>query len=150
MGRETPCESCPMERSVKSGKVESVQLTASDGRDYELISAPICNEGGTIDKVIEIVFDITERKSAEKELKAERDFIDVALNAQADTFFVFEISTGKAIRWNETFNKVSGYSNEEISSMKAPDSYYGKDDLAKAAVFIEEIIKGNKLIYNFF
>ena len=39
-------------------------------------------------------------------LREEKEFIDMALNAQIDTFFVFDPSTGKAIRWNEAFKKI--------------------------------------------
>ncbi|MFX1501729.1 MAG: PAS domain S-box protein, partial [Promethearchaeota archaeon] len=47
--------------------------------------------------------------------------------------------TGKAIRWNKAFNEVSGYTDEEISSMKAPDSYYSKEDLKRAAEATKEV-----------
>ena len=81
----------------------------------------------------------TERKRAEEALKAEKEFTEAALNSQTDTFFVFEPSTGKALRWNKAFNRVSGYSDEEIRSMKAPDSYYNEEDLKKAALATEKV-----------
>jgi len=83
--------------------------------------------------------EITERKRAEEALKAEKEFTERALDAQTDTFFVFEPSTGKAVRWNKAFNKISGYSDEEIRSMKAPDSYYNEEDLKRAAAAAEKI-----------
>jgi PAS domain S-box-containing protein len=85
--------------------------------------------------------EITERKWAEEALKAEKEFTERALNAQTDTFFVFEPSTGRAVRWNKTFNQTSGYSDEEIRSMKAPDSYYGEEDLKKAAAAAGKILR---------
>ncbi|MHC4528518.1 MAG: PAS domain S-box protein [Planctomycetota bacterium] len=91
--------------------------------------------------ILGIVTDITERKKVEEELKTETEFTEMALNAQTDTLFVFEPSTGKAIRWNQAFNRVSGYSDEEIRSMKAPDSYYSEQDLAKAAAATRKILK---------
>jgi len=77
--------------------------------------------------------DVTERKKAEEDLLREKKFTETALDAQRDTFFVFDPYTGKAIRWNKAFREVSGYSNEEISSMKAPESYYNEEDLKRAA-----------------
>ncbi|MCK5803730.1 MAG: PAS domain S-box protein, partial [Lentisphaeria bacterium] len=85
--------------------------------------------------------DITERKRTEQALTAEKEFTEAALNAQTDTFFVFEPSTGRAVRWNETFSRVSGYSDQEIRSMKAPGSYYSEEDLSKAAAVVEQVIK---------
>ena len=64
-----PCEFCPMEEALKYNKVEHTELNAADGRSYELISAPYPNSDGTIDKVAEVVIDITERKGIEQKLR---------------------------------------------------------------------------------
>ena len=87
-----------------------------------------------------IIRDISERKKVEKQLQNEKEFTDRILNAQNDTVFVFDYTTGKALRWNKIFNKYSGYSDEEILSLKAPDSYFGTEDLDKAELAIQEII----------
>lgn len=80
-------------------------------------------------------------------LKIERRFTQDAIDAQKDTFFVFDPSTGKALRWNKTFEEISGYSAQEIAELKAPDSYYSKEDLTKAALFIEKVyIEGEGII----
>ncbi|MFX0007619.1 MAG: MASE3 domain-containing protein [Promethearchaeota archaeon] len=80
-------------------------------------------------------------------LKESEKFTTAALNAQMDTFFVFDPVTGKAIRWNKAFNELSGYSDTEILSMKAPDSYYSQEDLIKAEKAIRNIIEtGNTLV----
>jgi PAS domain S-box-containing protein len=82
-----------------------------------------------------------ERKRAEEELRKEKAFTEAALDAQLDTFFVFEPLTGKAIRWNDRFRRISGYSDEEISSLKAPESYHNEEDLKKARPILEKISK---------
>jgi PAS domain S-box-containing protein len=87
-----------------------------------------------------IARDITDRKQAEEDLRSEKIFTDIALNSQLDTFFLFNPDTGEAIRWNQAFNDITGYTDEEISSQKAPDTYYSPEDLKKAAVFIEEVL----------
>jgi PAS domain S-box-containing protein len=84
---------------------------------------------------------VAERKTAEEALKAEKEFTDTALNAQTDTFFVFDPLTGKALRWNTAFSEVSGYTDEEIASMKAPDSYYCEEDLKKAAAATRKVFE---------
>ena len=87
------------------------------------------------------LINITKKKEEEDAFLRERKFTDTALNAQRDTFFVFEPSTGKAIRWNNAFKEISGYSDEEIRKIKAPDSYYDDHDLKLAASAIEKMIK---------
>lgn len=68
MGQEKPCEFCPMIKAVKNNKMEMVELTGVDGKNYELISAPLTNPDGSVDRAIEIVRDITERKKAERRI----------------------------------------------------------------------------------
>jgi len=94
---------------------------------------PQYDENGEIRGIIGFSTDITERKKAEANLKREKLFTEEALNTQRDTFFVFDPSSGKAIRWNKAFREISGYSDEEILAMKAPDSYYDEKDLQHAA-----------------
>lgn len=81
----------------------------------------------------------SERKKIEEELLNEKKFTETALNALRDTFFVFNPSTSKAIRWNKAFSVISGYSNEEIANMKAPESYYSEKDLEKTVRAIKKI-----------
>jgi PAS domain S-box-containing protein len=68
MGLDIPCDPCPMAVAIKSGKVERAEMTGSDGRNYEIFSAPLPSPDGSIDKAIEVVLDITERKRMEDEL----------------------------------------------------------------------------------
>jgi len=41
--------------------------------------------------------------------------------------------TSHAIRWNKAFRDLTGYTDEEIRNLKAPESYYDKYDLEKAS-----------------
>lgn len=77
-------------------------------------------------------------------LKTELKFIESIFDTQSDTIFVFNPLNGKAIRWNKSFENISGYSGEEISKMKAPDSYYSIEDIAKAYDYFPEILKQGK------
>ena len=77
--------------------------------------------------------DITERIKSENALNMEKKFVEDIFNSTGDTIFVFEPETGKAYRWNQVFNEVSGYTDEEISSMKAPDSYFSEEDIKEAS-----------------
>ncbi|MBF0547406.1 MAG: AAA family ATPase [Candidatus Riflebacteria bacterium] len=83
-----------------------------------------------------------EKSRYSEELLKEKLFTETALNAQTDTFFVFEPSTQKAVRWNKAFRDISGYSDEEIKLMKAPDNYYNEKDLKSASVALEKIKAG--------
>jgi PAS domain S-box-containing protein len=83
--------------------------------------------------------DVTERKLADKALKAEKAFIENALNTLEDVFFVLDLE-GRLLRWNMTMNVVSGYSDTEIASMKATD-LFRKDDIARVSEAIGRAVK---------
>ncbi len=85
--------------------------------------------------------DITERKKSEIALNLEKKFADDILNSSTDTVFVFNPESGRAVRWNNVFKQVSGYSDEEIASMKAPDSYYNEEDLKRASEATKKVLK---------
>jgi len=94
--------------------------------------------------MISSVWDVTARNLALENLKNEKEFTDTALNSQHDTFFLFEPSTGKAIRWNQAFRNISGYSDHEISELKAPESYYSPEDLDKTEALINDVLDKGK------
>ncbi|MBE9529448.1 MAG: PAS domain S-box protein, partial [Proteobacteria bacterium] len=129
-------------RVIDSGKVleEEETLPLSDGlHTYLSVKFPLLDAEGELYATCGISTDITERKKVEEALRIEKDFIDSAINTQSDTLFVFDTATGKALRWNRAFSEVSGYSDEEIGAMKAPDSYYSDEDLQKAASYLESL-----------
>jgi PAS domain S-box-containing protein len=80
----------------------------------------------------------------EAELLAEQNLTKDSIEAISDTFFLFNPATGKALRWNRIFSDVSGYNDDEISNLKAPESYYSQSDLAKAAESIGNVAKFGK------
>ena len=104
-------------------------------KDLEIDSVMIRWDGKPA--ALGFIDDITERRQAEEALVKERKFSEIALDSQVDTFFVFEPITGRAVRWNKSFRDITGYTDEEIASLKAPDAYYSPEDVEKAASCIE-------------
>ncbi len=129
----------------KTGQVRDEELliiTKTGEKRTVLLSADMVRKmDGTISHSVSVQRDITERKIAEEELRMEKEFTDNAINAQIDTFFVFNPNTGEAVRWNANFREVAGYSDEEIERMKAPDSYYDKKDLHRSAEAVANVMK---------
>ena len=89
---------------------------------------PLVNRLG---KAINHIATIERLKQAEKSLRHEQEFTEAALNAQTDTFFVFDPSNGRPVRWNRTFSTVTGYSDEEIANMKAPDDWCKEEEMPR-------------------
>ena len=77
------------------------------------------------------VLQALKNKKLADQLKSERIFIERMINALVDTVFVFDPNTGKALRWNKAFTEISGFTDEEITTKKAPDEWYNEKDLLK-------------------
>jgi two-component system, cell cycle sensor histidine kinase and response regulator CckA len=143
----------PEYREILVGKWNlAIARAAKDNGEIKPIEANIVCKDGSIryvevsgailpDRILAVFNDLTERKRAEEELRNEKEFTETALNSQQDTFFLFEPDTGKAIRWNRAFNNVTGYSDEEISAMAAPESYYSPEDLQRASILTKKVLK---------
>ncbi len=69
MALEEPCSFCPMVKALKNKRLEKAEMRSVDGRDYEILSAPLTDPDGVVDKAIEVVLDITDRKQIEKALQ---------------------------------------------------------------------------------
>lgn len=69
----------------------------------------------------------------------ETQFLNAVFDSMRDTVFVFDPSTGQAIRWNRAFREASGYTDEEIAARRAPDSWYSEEDLHRAVKATREV-----------
>jgi diguanylate cyclase (GGDEF)-like protein/PAS domain S-box-containing protein len=100
------------------------------------------DKAGQAIRMAGVTLDITERKRTEEALRLEQEFVNNALDNQQDTFFLFDFTSGKALRWNRAFREISGYSDEEIAALPAPVSYYSAEDLARENDVIQRIMQG--------
>jgi two-component sensor histidine kinase len=71
MGQKEPCDFCPMQKAIAASHAQRAEVLGVDGRYYELLAAPLPDPDGTVDKAIEVVKDITDRKRAEEGLHRE-------------------------------------------------------------------------------
>jgi len=85
MDIDKPCNTCNIKNAVREKRVFETELQGRDKRYYKILSAPLFNPDGTIDKVIEVVIDITERKRAEEELINSREKLKETLNGAINT-----------------------------------------------------------------
>lgn len=133
--RENSCPFCLAPEVWATNEPRRIEVKYK-GAHYEGIWIPLSDE-----LYVHYIFDISERELAKESLQKEKEFIDTALDSQIDTFFVFDPVSGKAIRWNKAFRKISGYSDEEIASLKVPDTYFSNEDLNKTISFVKKVLK---------
>lgn len=67
-----------------------------------------------------------ERKKSRQDLLREKTFTDNAIDSLPGMFYLID-RNGCFMRWNENFERVSGYDSDEISKMKVLDFFQGDD-----------------------
>ncbi len=71
-GRNEACENCPAVRTLRSGDIEKNEFVRAVGEDekryYRITTAPIRNENGDIDFVLELIQDVTEEKTLQAQV----------------------------------------------------------------------------------
>jgi PAS domain S-box-containing protein len=91
-----------------------------DGTEFwnRLTLTPIYDDSGELVRYLGTQEDITERKERERDLRAERRFIEQALNTLNDLFYVLDMD-GTLRRWNDRVPKITGYTGGELADMDA-------------------------------
>ncbi len=134
-GREMPCDTdehlCPMKEVIGSKAPVSVEHIHYDAHGhkvpFEIIAAPIFDEKGEVVQIIESSRDITMRKQAENDLLSEKQLSEEYINSLPGLFYVF--NEQQFVRWNKEWNRITGYSDEELGSRYGTDFFEGEDRL---------------------
>jgi PAS domain S-box-containing protein len=138
-GGPFPDEDLPFSRVMKDGKaVYDVEhaIVYPDGRRIILSinATPMYDVQGELDGMIASITDITDRKQSEAIIKRERDFSNVLIDSLPGVFYLYDEEL-RFLRWNKNFEKVSGYTGEEIAKMSPLDFFGGAErDLIAARI----------------
>ena len=84
--------------------------------------APVRDEQGTVTHYVGIQEDVSALIAAQDALRAERDFIQAALDAIPSLFYVID-QDGHIVDFNTRFAIVTGYSGEEIKHLSFLDCF---------------------------
>ena len=125
MSRETPCESCPMQKAIATGTAQTVELTAADGREYELTSTPFQDIDGET-KAIEIARDISERKRAEDALQESEERYRTLYEDNPSMYFTVD-TAGTVLSVNRFGAEELGYTADELVGRSVLKIFYEPD-----------------------
>lgn len=110
---QTPCPNCPGMKAMTTGQSEEIDIEGvrEDGSRFPLRVRvfPVRKSDGTLSGFIEVLEDITERKLAEEE----RVRLATAVEQAAESIIITQ-KDGTIQYVNPAFERISGYSREEI------------------------------------
>jgi PAS domain S-box-containing protein len=112
--RQAPCPWCLAPRVWATGTQQSCE-PEYQGIRWEAHWAPVSD-----DLYLHYAFDITERKQAEKALRASEERHRTILQTAMDSFWLVD-TQGCLLEVNETYCRMSGYSARELLAMRVPD-----------------------------
>ncbi|MFC7116617.1 PAS domain S-box protein [Natronoarchaeum sp. GCM10025703] len=117
------------------------RLQQDDGNErlLDITITPVV-ENGEVTKLRGSGNDITDRKERERELAAERRFIEQALDTLDDLFYVLD-TDGSLRRWNNQVPETTGYADSELADMQAIE-LFPKDDRPTIADAIQTAVSG--------
>lgn len=97
----------------------------------ESFMVPHHNSKGEIIGVIGVSIDITERRQAELELERTQKFSEAVLASVPGMLYVYN-SEGQLVFWNASHKALTGFSDEELKSMRLYDWYPDDPESMKA------------------
>ncbi|WP_029899009.1 ATP-binding protein [Desulfohalovibrio reitneri] len=117
-GESAPCDDCPVEMVFRTGEaVSGIEMEMGD-RVMEVSVSPILDRQGNVDRVVEHLRDVTERRQAEEKLvESERRYRTLFEHSQ-DGIAIYQRKSGrhgfKLVDCNQTFVDLSGRSKEDL------------------------------------
>jgi PAS domain S-box-containing protein len=146
MGRERPCDSCPIE-SYFSGKMKNgVQFGVNIGdTEFDVVTAPFLNQDGSL-SIIEVFRDITERKRGEEILRQSEDRYRSLVDNAAEGISVVQDDVIKFA--NRKLAEITGYSVDEMNFMPT-EKFIHPEDLDGVRRYHVQRMKGGKVPSNF-
>jgi PAS domain S-box-containing protein len=128
--KEWPCaeerESCPVLEVFSTGKPAKVvheHRTKRGRRFYAEINAyPLKNNRGEVNRVLEVVSDITERYELEKKLRETGDFLNNIVKSSGDAIIATDLE-GRITFWSQGAEDMFGFTADEIMGRSIYDLY---------------------------
>lgn len=130
-------------RNKKTFLAEEFRFRTADGSYRSLYDRAyiLYNEKNRAYRMLGAMQDVTVQKRIQQQVLLERDLSDSIINSLPGVFYLFN-AEGKFFRWNNNFEKVSGYSKNEIENLH-PLELFDEDENALLKQKIENVfVKG--------
>jgi PAS domain S-box-containing protein len=120
-GTKKPPKDCPMEKLRKSGRFETAEMEVETlDRTFLVACTPVFNKAGNLQRIIHIANDITVYKQMERKITEGEEIFRILLENLPDGVFAHDLD-GRIIQANKMACTMTGYTREELTSMKIAD-----------------------------
>ena len=84
------------------------------------------DDEGTPTRILGVLLDITEQKETTEALAHQKHLLDTIIDSLPGIFYLFD-EHGQFLRWNNNFKAVTGYTNDDLSTLHPLDLFEGND-----------------------
>ncbi|MDZ7762205.1 MAG: PAS domain-containing protein [Desulfovermiculus sp.] len=119
-GRDTPCEQCPVQSTIRTGMHHKGEVESPDGKVFLIKSYPLRTPEGELKGVTEVALDITEYRRAEKTLRRRSEEQALLLESvPTQIWYLTDVETYGVV--NQAHADFCGLSLEEMEYRKLGD-----------------------------
>ncbi|MFC0878513.1 ATP-binding protein [Saccharicrinis sp. FJH2] len=150
--KNKPCKSCVCTEAFRSGKISVNEIRGLYGNIdnlYEISALPLTDPAtGKITSVVELVRDITETRSAQKEIKNQKERLQHVIAGTNIGTWEWNVQTGETV-FNERWANIIGYTLDELMpvSIKTWNHFVHPDDVEKSEESIQRHFDGKDEFY---
>ncbi|UYU18505.1 PAS domain-containing protein [Methanoculleus submarinus] len=143
LGRTSPCTVCATELAVASRKREVVEKFVPElGRYLECRSSPILDEKGEVAFIVEQLYDITDRRRAEDELRESEATARALLNAPSEMIVLLD-RDGRLLDTNEMTTRRFARSREDLIGRNILQ-FFAPDAAAVYAARLRDVVASGR------
>ena len=131
-----------IKKVFQTGKSYSTEIVISypDGdKWFESRLVPLYDVSDEVIAVLGVSRDITERKTFTATIQAEKEFSDSIINSLPGIFYMFG-ADDKLMRWNKNFERVTGFTSQEIEDSH-PTAFFPEDEKKIIAEGIAQVLQ---------
>jgi len=145
-GRSSPCDRCPVERTLEAGGPHAEEMATPDGKQWFVRSSPVEDENGDLVGVVEITMDITDRKRAEEALRESEERYRAIFEQAADSIILIDPETAAFVEFNDQAHTNLGYTRQEFEKLTLADIDVF-ESAADVAEHVDNIVKSGSGIF---
>lgn len=141
-GRMDTCENCALTKVFKEGGIHTAELTISRGTEqlyFDITASALMQESGGSIAGVELFRNITHHKQMEAKLRESEEHFRTIFESFL-VGIVFADSEGRLLQSNPSFQKMLGYSHNELSQGFTQITY--PDDAIESLQLFNDVVNG--------